>query len=58
MQVPRLMAPGLTFGAALSKRTHDRPWASLPVTMRLIGLGSAAIVFPFGSPQFKLTKDT
>jgi len=38
----------LTFGAAQSNRTHDRPWASLPVTTRLIGLGSPAIVrFPF-----------
>jgi hypothetical protein len=54
MQVPRLMAPGLTFGAALSSRTHDRPRASVPVTTRLIGLGSSAIVsFPYVSRQFK-----
>jgi hypothetical protein len=54
MQVPRLMAPGLTFGAALSSRTHDRPRASLPVTTRLIGFGSSAIArFRFVSLQFK-----
>jgi len=43
MHVPRLIAPGLTLGAALSNSTQDRPWASLPVTTRLIGLGSFAI---------------
>src|SRR4029078_9421915 len=40
MHVPRLIAPGLTFGAALSNSTHDRPCASLPVTTRRIGFGS------------------
>src|ERR1700722_2428684 len=38
MQVPRLTAPGLTFGAALSNSTRERPLASLPVTTRRIGL--------------------
>jgi len=37
MQVPRLMAPGLTLGAALSNSTRERPCASLPVTTRRIG---------------------
>src|ERR1051326_6308592 len=40
MQVPRLIAPGLTFGAALSNSTQERPCASLPVTTRRIGFGS------------------
>jgi len=43
MQVPRLIAPGLTFGAALSNSTPERPRSSLPVTTRLIGLGSSAM---------------
>jgi hypothetical protein len=45
MHVPRLMAPGLTFGAALSNTTHERPCASFPVTTRLIGLGSSDICY-------------
>src|SRR5580704_9391571 len=40
MQVPRLIAPGLTFGAALSNNTPERPYSSLPVTTRRIGRGS------------------
>src|SRR6185369_16034629 len=46
MQVPRLIAPGLTFGAALSNSTHDRPCASLPVTTRRIGFSSSDIAIP------------
>src|SRR5262252_8893346 len=38
MQVPLLIAPGLTLGAALSNSTRERPLASLPVTTRRIGL--------------------
>src|SRR5258707_12142820 len=48
MQVPRLIAPGLTLGAALSNSSHDRPPSSLPVTTRRIGFSPSAI----GSPQF------
>src|SRR5215468_12631444 len=44
MQVPRTIAPGLTLGAALSNSTHERPCASLPVTTRRIGLGSAIVL--------------
>jgi len=39
MQVPRTIAPGLTFGAALSNKTPERPCASFPVTTRRIGFG-------------------
>src|ERR1051325_3506159 len=50
MQVPRLIAPGLTFGAALSNSTQERPCASLPVTTRRIGFGSlvsiSGLTFP------------
>src|SRR6185312_2824387 len=45
MQVPLLIAPGLTFGAALSNSTHERPCSSLPVTTRRIGFSSSAIQF-------------
>src|ERR1700724_172426 len=38
MQVPLLTAPGLTLGAALSNNTRERPFASLPVTTRRMGL--------------------
>src|SRR5215831_20764174 len=47
MQVPRLIAPGFTLGAALSNRRQDRPCASFPVTTRRIGLTSSAISRPF-----------
>src|ERR1700719_1089144 len=43
MQVPRLIVPELTLGAAVSSNTQERPSASLPVTTRRIGLGSSAI---------------
>src|SRR5262249_37398100 len=43
MQVPRLIAPGFTLGAALSNRTQDRPCASFPVTTRRIGVTSSTI---------------
>src|SRR5580693_3114185 len=43
MQVPLLTAPGLTFGAALSNSTRERPCASLPVTTRRIGLTGSAM---------------
>src|SRR4029077_7848160 len=47
MQVPRTIAPGLTLGAALSNRTHERPCASFPVTTRRIGFGvSVMLVSP------------
>src|SRR4029077_9025610 len=46
MRVPRLIAPGLTLGAALSNSTHDRPRSSLPVTTRRIGFSSSAIDHP------------
>src|SRR5712692_4735958 len=38
-----LTAPGLTFGAALSKSTRDLPRSSLPVTTRRIGRSFSAI---------------
>src|SRR5262245_41611264 len=48
MQVPRTTAPGSTLGAALSNSTCERPWASFPVTTRLIGLGASVMAtFPF-----------
>jgi tripartite-type tricarboxylate transporter receptor subunit TctC len=43
MQVPRLIVPEFTLGAAVSNNTQERPSASLPVTTRRIGLGSSAI---------------
>ena len=43
MQVPRLIVPELTLGAAVSNNTQERPSKSLPVTTRRIGLGSSAI---------------
>jgi hypothetical protein len=43
MQMLWLIVPGLTFGAALSNSTHDRPYSSLPVTTRRIGFGSLSI---------------
>src|ERR1700733_8990771 len=46
MQVPRLIAPGLTFGAALSNSTPERPYSSLPVTTRRIGRGSDVSASP------------
>src|SRR3954463_10338618 len=49
MQVPRLMAPGLTLGAALSNSTRERPCASLPVTTRRIGFIPAGMAFLPGS---------
>jgi len=45
MQVPLLTAPGLTLGAALSNSTRERPFASLPVTTRRIGLIGSSIGF-------------
>src|SRR3978361_2121915 len=48
MQVPGRIAPGFTFGAALSYRTFERPCASLPVTTRRMGLISFAIVLSPG----------
>src|ERR1044071_8312663 len=55
MQVPRLIAPGLTFGAALSNSTQERPWASLPVTTRRIGFGSLVNIAVLSfSPRRKL----
>src|SRR6266404_7598207 len=46
MQVPRLIAPGFTLGAALSNSTHERPCVSFPVTTRRIGFTSSAIAGP------------
>jgi hypothetical protein len=43
MQVPGRIAPGLTFGAALSNSTRDLPFASLPVTTRRIGFVLSAM---------------
>jgi hypothetical protein len=43
MHVPGRIAPGLTFGAALSNSTRDLPLASLPVTTRRIGFSLSAI---------------
>jgi tripartite-type tricarboxylate transporter receptor subunit TctC len=50
MQVPRLIEPGFTLGAALSNNTQERPSALLPVTTRRIGLGSA-IAIHFNLPR-------
>ena len=36
-------APGFTFGAGPSKSTLERPWASMPVTIRRIGFKVIAI---------------
>src|SRR5258707_3891782 len=46
MQVPRLIAPGFTLGAALSNSTQERPCVSFPVTTRRIGFTSSAIAGP------------
>src|ERR1700756_5206190 len=52
MQVPLLIAPGLTLGAALSNSTRERPFASLPVTTRRIGLmGSGMDVLVQARPR-------
>src|SRR5262245_40013242 len=40
MLVPFWNGLALTLGAALSNSTRERPWASLPVTTRRIGLMS------------------
>jgi hypothetical protein len=45
MHVPGRIAPGFTFGAALSNSTRERPSALFPVTTLLIGLISLAMRF-------------
>src|SRR3981081_3460106 len=58
MQVPLLTAPGLTLGAALSNRTRERPFASLPVTTRRIGLIGSGMGFLPGEGTVRILQRT
>src|SRR5258706_2117395 len=57
MPAPGLTAPGLTFGAAPSKSTRERPCASFPVTTRRIGRSVSFMGFYSIQLQVRLLHD-